>query len=68
MAKNWHDFLRGERTRLIQDTEFLETGTITITRMEAGVITDLLPGAIETNYRNIAEIEQLLADAGEPME
>ena len=65
MPINWPNFLRKERHRLIQDTAFLEDGTIKITRMEAGVVTDLLPDAIETNYRNIAEIEQLLTDAGE---
>lgn len=65
MPMSWPDFLRKERHRLIEDTNFLETGTIKITRTEAGVVTDLLPGAIETNYRNIAEIEQLLTDADE---
>src|SRR3546814_15847000 len=35
--------------------------------MEAGVVVDLLPNTIETNHRNIAEIEQLLADAGEDL-
>jgi len=66
--KNWHEFLRLERKRLITDTEFLESGTISITRTTAGVKTDLVPGAIETNKRNIAEIEELLTGADQPIE
>lgn len=66
--KNWHDFLRAERKRLITDTEFLEAGNISITRTTAGVKTDLVPGAIETNKRNVAEIEELLTNAGQPIE
>ena len=66
--KNWHDYLRSQRKQMIQDTEFLQSGTIRISRTEAGVITDLGPSAIEANTRNIAEIEQLLTDAGEPVE
>lgn len=66
--KNWHDFLRQERARLIQETEFLESGTISITRTVAGVETDLLPDAIDTNRRNVAEIEELLTNADEPIE
>jgi hypothetical protein len=64
----WHDYIRGQRVHMIQENELLEAGTIGISRTEAGVITDLGPEAIETNKRNIAEIEELLTAADQPIE
>jgi hypothetical protein len=68
MSIDWPSFLRRERARLIEDIAFLETGTIKITRTEAGKVRDMLPEMLETDRRNIAEIESLLNEAGEPLE
>lgn len=65
---SWADYLRRERSRLIEDTEFLRSGKVRITRTEAGQVTDLTPGAIEANLRNVAEIQDLLMSAGEAVE
>lgn len=65
---SWHQFLRDERARKLESIEMLAARDYTISRTEGGQVR-VLNDEIISDYRgHIAEIEQLLTDAGEPFD
>lgn len=65
---NWHQFLREERKRKLTTNDLLSAGCIGTSMMRNGVRIDTNQEAITTNEEHIAEIEAILAEAGEPLD
>lgn len=68
LQMRWHDFIRRQRLMMLNNLEGLEAGAYTITRHEGDAVRDITAELIETYRRDIAKIEQILAEAGEPLE
>lgn len=66
--KHWHDFLRRERQSKINSIEMLSTGRVRLGRTEAGVTRDTTQEALDKDKLDLAEIEELLTSAGEPLD
>jgi hypothetical protein len=65
-VKDWHQFLRDERARKLASIEMLAGGVYHISRTEGGEVRDMSEEIIADYTRHIAEIESILATAGEP--
>lgn len=69
LLQRFYDHLRAERLSKLSCADMLETGVFHLSRREAGgPMRDISAEHAETLRNQIAEIEQLLHDAGEPSE
>jgi hypothetical protein len=64
----WHQYLRTERTQKIHGLMRFLSGDLSIVETRAGEQVETTEAAIARLRRNIAEIEQILAAAGVPLE
>lgn len=65
---SWHQYLRDDRARKLHSIEMLAARDYTISRTEGGRV-HILNDEIISDYKDhIAEIEQLLTEAGEPFD
>lgn len=62
---DWHEFLREERSRKLMANELMASGRIGTSTLQDGVRIDTTEEAIANNKVHIAEIETILAEAGE---
>ncbi|MCW2351817.1 hypothetical protein [Sphingobium sp. B12D2B] len=64
-ATDWaKTFLLEERSRKLRSNELMANGTIGLHEIREGVQIDMTADAIATNNDHIAEIEQILKQAG----
>lgn len=61
-------YLVEERRRKIAINELLSSGTIGLSEMRDGIRVDTAAKAIADNERHIAELEQILLEAGVPFD
>ena len=64
----WHDFLRRERSDKLVEIEMLSSGRVRSFLTTDGVQRETTEQGIEKLKADIAEIEQILTDASEPIE
>jgi hypothetical protein len=64
----WYQFLRDERARKLTHIEWLESGKLIVSHLVDGKTTDANGEMIADFRRHVAEIEQILAEAGEPFD
>lgn len=63
----WHQFLREERNRKLQSIEWLETRSNGLSTMIDGYYQDTSEQMIAEHRSHIAEIEEILKAASEPL-
>lgn len=64
----WFNYLRRDRARQIDMIAVMLRNDIRVSRMVDGTSTDMTLEAVAQHNANITEIEQILRDAGEPLE
>ena len=65
---DWHQFLRDERSRKLASVEALLSGGLVISTRGGGEIRDVTAEMVDQHQLHIAEIENILATAGEPLD
>lgn len=64
----WHDYLRYERGEKMREIEMLSSGRVRSFITTDGVQRETTQENVEKLKSDIAEIEQILRDAGEPVD
>jgi hypothetical protein len=64
----WYEFLREERARKLTHINWLELRKLVVSQMVDGQITEANEEMIADYRRHVAEIEQILTDAGESLD